>query len=114
MSRVTDGPRDVQLIPQHLRSGNFFTLILDMEKSEARVIHVGIVDTFWTILVLLLPLIVYRRFSRNPQNRIPSVRSVAIIVLGDVGRSPRMMYHAESFARASFNTYLIGYPGKSI
>ncbi|THH11353.1 hypothetical protein EW145_g704 [Phellinidium pouzarii] len=41
------------------------------------------------------------------------LRSVAIIVLGDVGRSPRMMYHAESFAKARFQTYLVGYTGST-
>ncbi|KAI6010168.1 hypothetical protein EDC04DRAFT_2770134 [Pisolithus marmoratus] len=43
--------------------------------------------------------------------RLPKRRSVAILVLGDVGRSPRMMYHAESFAKLGFRTYLIGYKG---
>ncbi|KIK97891.1 glycosyltransferase family 33 protein [Paxillus rubicundulus Ve08.2h10] len=43
--------------------------------------------------------------------RLPRLRSVAIIVLGDIGRSPRMMYHAESFAKLEFSTYLIGYRG---
>ena len=41
----------------------------------------------------------------------PTLRSVAILVLGDMGRSPRMMYHAESWARNGFETYLIGYRG---
>ncbi|KAH9891295.1 mannosyltransferase [Cubamyces lactineus] len=41
----------------------------------------------------------------------PALRSVAILVLGDIGRSPRMMYHAESFATNKFKTYLIGYGG---
>ncbi|KAF8499108.1 beta-1,4-mannosyltransferase [Russula emetica] len=41
----------------------------------------------------------------------PSPRSVAILVLGDVGRSPRMMYHAESFAKLRFQTFLVGYQG---
>jgi beta-1,4-mannosyltransferase len=40
-----------------------------------------------------------------------SLRSVAILVLGDVGRSPRMMYHAECFAENGFVTHLIGYKG---
>lgn len=46
----------------------------------------------------------------RPRNR-HSLRSVAILVLGDIGRSPRMMYHAQSFAENDFVTYLIGYPG---
>ncbi|KAI0697447.1 glycosyl transferases group 1-domain-containing protein [Cytidiella melzeri] len=41
----------------------------------------------------------------------PLLRSVAILVLGDVGRSPRMMYHAESFATNEFETYIIGNKG---
>ncbi|TFK76660.1 mannosyltransferase [Pluteus cervinus] len=40
-----------------------------------------------------------------------SVRSVAVLVLGDIGRSPRMMYHAESFAENAFITEVIGYGG---
>ena len=43
----------------------------------------------------------------------PPYRTVAIIVLGDIGRSPRMMYHAESFASHDFKTYIIAYKGTS-
>ena len=39
-------------------------------------------------------------------------RTVAVLVLGDVGRSPRMMYHAECFGRHGFTTYVMGYRGK--
>ncbi|KAK0478130.1 mannosyltransferase [Armillaria novae-zelandiae] len=42
-----------------------------------------------------------------------SLRSVAILVLGDIGRSPRMMYHAESFAENGFETNIIGYSGST-
>lgn len=38
-------------------------------------------------------------------------KSVAIVVLGDIGRSPRMTYHAQSFADAKFMTYIVGYRG---
>jgi beta-1,4-mannosyltransferase len=41
----------------------------------------------------------------------PAMRSVVVLVLGDVGRSPRMMYHAESFARSGFDTFVVGYEG---
>jgi len=46
----------------------------------------------------------------HPQNQ-HTLRSVAILVLGDIGRSPRMMYHAKSFAENNFETDLIGYHG---
>jgi hypothetical protein len=45
------------------------------------------------------------------RRRKPLKRSVAIVVLGDIGRSPRMMYHAESFLNAGFKTYVVGYGG---
>ncbi|KAF9072668.1 mannosyltransferase [Rhodocollybia butyracea] len=47
----------------------------------------------------------------RPKKSKHSLRSVAILVLGDIGRSPRMMYHAESFAENNFMTYIIGYGG---
>ena len=37
--------------------------------------------------------------------------SVAILVLGDIGRSPRMMYHAQSFASHQVQTYIVAYRG---
>lgn len=38
-------------------------------------------------------------------------KNVCIIVLGDLGRSPRMQYHALSFAKEGFTIDIIGYPG---
>ncbi|KAH9075745.1 hypothetical protein EDB83DRAFT_1813982 [Lactarius deliciosus] len=63
------------------------------------------------ILSAILPLgVAWRLLSKRPSNK-PSLRSVAILVLGDIGRSPRMMYHAESLAKLHFETFLIGYGG---
>ncbi|KAI4494889.1 hypothetical protein M0804_001090 [Polistes exclamans] len=41
------------------------------------------------------------------------IKNVCIVVLGDVGRSPRMQYHALSFANEGFDVDFIGYPGSS-
>ena len=61
---------------------------------------------------LLLLLIGYAVLTgKGSRRRSPSLRSVAILVLGDIGRSPRMMYHAESFANNGFRTFLVGYDG---
>ena len=40
--------------------------------------------------------------------------NVLVAVLGDVGRSPRMQYHAYSFAQCDFigNVTLLGYTGE--
>jgi beta-1,4-mannosyltransferase len=37
--------------------------------------------------------------------------SVQIVVLGDIGRSPRMQYHALSIAKGGGRARLIGYSG---
>ena len=64
------------------------------------------------IYVIVFSCVVWLLLSRRlPSKREPSLRSVAILVLGDVGRSPRMMYHAESFAKLQFETFLVGYKG---
>jgi beta-1,4-mannosyltransferase len=51
---------------------------------------------------------------RNPQSLFAPARrkTAAVLVLGDVGRSPRMMYHTESLAKLGWETSLIGYRGK--
>jgi beta-1,4-mannosyltransferase len=64
------------------------------------------------IYVIAFSCVVWLLLSRRlPNKRQASLRSVAILVLGDVGRSPRMMYHAESFAKLEFETFLVGYKG---
>ncbi|XP_045214985.2 chitobiosyldiphosphodolichol beta-mannosyltransferase-like [Mercenaria mercenaria] len=41
-------------------------------------------------------------------------RSVCIVVLGDIGRSPRMQYHAMSFLKCGFDVDIVGYGGSEI
>ena len=64
------------------------------------------------ILLFLLPLAVILywllRERENKTNR------VAVLVLGDIGRSPRMQNHAVSFARAGWDVDIIGFRGKSL
>ena len=38
-------------------------------------------------------------------------RTTHIVVLGDIGRSPRMQYHAISIAKHGGKVYLVGYQG---
>ena len=68
---------------------------------------------FYVVVLLFLGLLTWIiwNFIRAHTNR--SSRSVAVLVLGDIGRSPRMMYHAQSFAETGFTTHLIGYGGGS-
>jgi beta-1,4-mannosyltransferase len=39
-------------------------------------------------------------------------RSVQVVVLGDIGRSPRMQYHALSIAKHGGKVFLVGYQGE--
>lgn len=36
-------------------------------------------------------------------------KNACVVVLGDIGRSPRMQYHAQSLIREGFNVDIIGY-----
>ncbi|XP_051878444.1 chitobiosyldiphosphodolichol beta-mannosyltransferase isoform X2 [Pristis pectinata] len=38
-------------------------------------------------------------------------RAVCVLVMGDLGRSPRMLYHTLSLARHGFSVTAVGYPG---
>ncbi|RXW12554.1 hypothetical protein EST38_g13298, partial [Candolleomyces aberdarensis] len=60
--------------------------------------------------LLLTVLTAFLWYVCKPRNH-HSLRSVAILVLGDIGRSPRMMYHAQSFAENGFVTDVVGYSG---
>ncbi|KAI0641176.1 mannosyltransferase [Trametes meyenii] len=60
------------------------------------------------LVISALIYVLWRAYSARSR---PELRTVAILVLGDIGRSPRMMYHAESFATNGFLTYLVGYGG---
>ncbi|KAG8762372.1 mannosyltransferase [Ceratobasidium sp. 428] len=63
-----------------------------------------------TVLISVIALLFFL-FRRQKS---PVRRSIAVLVLGDVGRSPRMMYHAQSLAENQFNTYLVGYSGSTL
>jgi beta-1,4-mannosyltransferase len=69
----------------------------------------------WTIILiasiaiigplLLVPAFFINHLSTRPHRR----KTVIVMVLGDIGRSPRMMYHASSLARHGWHTTLVGY-----
>ncbi|KAJ5971565.1 uncharacterized protein N7479_001483 [Penicillium vulpinum] len=65
-----------------------------------------------TVLILLLPS-QYQPKQAGPPLRSPETKSrkayVQILVLGDIGRSPRMQYHALSIAKHGGEVVIIGY-----
>lgn len=58
-------------------------------------------------LSLFLPLLLMSVWKRWCRKR--TVRHVVVVVLGDVGRSPRMQYHALSLAKHGFSVTLLGF-----
>ncbi|WWC71762.1 uncharacterized protein I206_105721 [Kwoniella pini CBS 10737] len=55
----------------------------------------------WTLFFVLL----IRRTTLRPSKR----NTAIVLVLGDIGRSPRMMYHTSSLSKHNIETWLIGY-----
>ncbi|EPQ64753.1 Bgt-1150 [Blumeria graminis f. sp. tritici] len=71
-----------------------------------------IVSTTITVLFLLAPSRYvhqsHHRASRKASSNTPEI-SVQVLVLGDIGRSPRMQYHAMSIAKHGGQVEIIGY-----
>ena len=62
------------------------------------------------ILILLRP--PYSDSRRAGNNNDERHGRIQVVVLGDIGRSPRMQYHALSAAKHGAPVHLIGYSGK--
>lgn len=60
------------------------------------------------LIVVFISLLLFRKFCLL---RYKLQNNVCVLVLGDLGRSPRMQYHALSFAQEGFIVDFIGYPG---
>ncbi len=71
-------------------------------------------STSFTIFLLMLP----TRYVRHSPPKVvvdgsviePKI-SVQVLVLGDIGRSPRMQYHAQSIAKHGGRVEVVGYQG---
>jgi beta-1,4-mannosyltransferase len=64
-----------------------------------------------TLFILLLPSQYTPRRSTTQNAPTDSKTTVQILVLGDIGRSPRMQYHALSIAKGGGQVEIIGYHG---
>jgi len=73
-----------------------------------------ITSTAFTIILLILP---SRYVKHSPPKVIASGSadepriSVQVLVLGDIGRSPRMQYHAMSISKHGGRVDVVGYNG---
>ncbi|KAJ1039891.1 hypothetical protein NDA10_005767 [Ustilago hordei] len=65
------------------------------------------------LLCLCIYISAYRSTSRTTRSQCLG-RSAAVVVLGDIGRSPRMCFHVESLANEGWKVAIVGYPGSSL
>ena len=63
--------------------------------------------TVFTGLAIVLVFLVYWLRGRKDLSK----PRICILVLGDIGRSPRMQYHALSCAKAGYQVDLVGFGG---
>jgi beta-1,4-mannosyltransferase len=74
-----------------------------------------IASTALTVGLLLLPSRYVKtsppRKTDSGEGRMEPAISVQVLVLGDIGRSPRMQYHAMSIAKHGGRVDVIGYKG---
>ena len=73
-------------------------------------------STIFTIIILALPSQYGAKHDETKSDGQGSTtaagaKSVKVVVLGDIGRSPRMQYHALSIAKHGGTVQLIGYLG---
>ncbi|KAG9300146.1 hypothetical protein G9A89_010556 [Geosiphon pyriformis] len=88
-----------------------------MESSESLTSYTNIPVSEITLLtILVFFLVLTRGASIYYTNRTRDValnqnKNVTLVVLGDIGRSPRMQYHALSLAQNSWMVDVVGYSG---
>jgi beta-1,4-mannosyltransferase len=70
-----------------------------------------VISTIFTIILLLLPTRYVKTSLIEEIQRTGGRTSVQVLVLGDIGRSPRMQNHAISIAKHEGKVDVIGYQG---
>lgn len=75
------------------------------------------VGIYFVIIYLSIPLVMLflQWFNqRNDSKRLNQRERAIVLVLGDLGRSPRMLYHARSLAKGGLDVDLCGYDGECL
>ncbi|XP_019642059.1 PREDICTED: chitobiosyldiphosphodolichol beta-mannosyltransferase-like [Branchiostoma belcheri] len=81
----------------------FVCLAIFFAFTVSVVLSWGLLAVLPLLLSVLTALLLYRRS--------PAGKRVSVLVLGDIGRSPRMQYHAISLAKEGFDVDLVGFSG---
>lgn len=62
------------------------------------------------VVYILIPVVMYLISPRDlPREELEKQKVAVVMVLGDLGRSPRMNYHALSIAKCDYKVHLCGY-----
>ena len=67
----------------------------------------ALTSAFYALVILFVVLWYFWRYDGE-------TKRVHVVVLGDIGRSPRMQYHSLSLAQNGFAVNVIGYSGMSL
>jgi len=63
----------------------------------------GFILWAWPLIFIIVYILINRLIT--------PLKSVCVLVLGDIGRSPRMQYHSLSFAKEGYQVDIVGYRG---
>lgn len=83
-----------------------FALIFALCYAAGLTVSSSVVLVTGLIGIVLLLLRTMRRRNTGTNRR------VCVLVLGDIGRSPRMRYHSLSLSKHGFNVTFVGFVGK--
>ncbi|ORX88087.1 chitobiosyldiphosphodolichol beta-mannosyltransferase-like protein [Anaeromyces robustus] len=74
-----------------------------------------LIATLLLLIVIVAGIVYLLKQTREKLSKKPDTNNgkpnVLLLVLGDIGRSPRMQYHALSFAENNYNVDFVGYKG---
>lgn len=65
-----------------------------------------------TIIIFLHSIYLLRNKLKLTNSK--NLKSITIVVLGDIGRSPRMLFHSKSISSSGFIINIVAYKGKEI
>uniref|UniRef100_A0A8C7PNB3 Chitobiosyldiphosphodolichol beta-mannosyltransferase n=1 Tax=Oncorhynchus mykiss TaxID=8022 RepID=A0A8C7PNB3_ONCMY len=69
-------------------------------------------NALWTLVSVTVTAVLVSQLLRKLRRRDAlTERRVCVLVLGDIGRSPRMQYHALSLSKHGYSVTFVGFPG---
>nr|XP_023998588.1 chitobiosyldiphosphodolichol beta-mannosyltransferase-like [Salvelinus alpinus] len=69
-------------------------------------------NVLWTLVSVTVTAVLVSQLLRKLRRRDAlTERRVCVLVLGDIGRSPRMQYHALSLSKHGYSVTFVGFPG---